>query len=307
MSTNDIEIQQKQLVIDRAAILPRVDAFVGYDITSIATVGDPNEYDNGYVLGISGTWNIFDGLATVGRMKSTRARMGGAIAARDQERLQIEAEVRQAFNQLDQASATFESQKQNVIEAKESYVLSQASYDAGLATQLDVLQSRVDLTTAQTTEYQARFDYLAAAATLQRSLSGQFQIVNDRLPAPETGAETLPTPEDLRKRKQEETNQPPPPAMLAPSFPPGSTPLPPAPSGPGTGNESLGLPPLPGIPERRPVAPSVNPTPSSPSPNAPTPPSSVPSPLAPPGAAPSIFGPHAASDTRNGDLPSLPQ
>ena len=306
---NAIETQQKQLVVDRSAVLPRVDAFAGYDITSNSSVSDPNQYDNGYVIGISGTWNIFDGLATVGRMKTTRAKMAAAIAGRDQLRLQVEGEVRQAFNQLDQAAATFESQKQNVLEAKESYVLSQASYDAGLATQLDVLQSRVDLTTAQTTEYQARYDYLAATATLQRSLSGQFQIVNDLLPASESGVETLPSPDQLKKENPNQNqNQAAPGALPAPSFPPGSTPLPPAPSGPGTGSGSLGLPALPaGVPQGRPIDPSVNPTPDSPSPSAPAPPSSVPSPLAPPGAAPSIFGPHAASGARNGDLPPLPQ
>ncbi|MDE1170390.1 MAG: TolC family protein [Verrucomicrobium sp.] len=298
VQANNVESQEKQLIVDRSALLPRVDLFLGYDFTSDPARSDLNSYNDGYVAGVSGSWAIFDGLATTGRMRQTRAKIAAAKMSRTQARLGVEAEVRQAFNTLAQAASTVESQIKNVVQARESYVLSQASYEAGLATQLDVLQSRVDLTTAQTTEFQARYDYLAATANLQRALSSQFQIVNDNLPPPAPATEPLAAPSASAAPDQAQGPAQAPPqsaasGMAAPSFPPPSTPLPPLPTGadvPITGPAAIpALPPMPGPAPMPP--PSLAPTPTSPMPTAPPPPSSVPSPLAPPGAAPSTpFG-----------------
>lgn len=265
-AANAIESDEKQLVVDRSAILPHIDAFAGYDVTSEASETAFRSYEDGYTVGVSGTWQIFDGFAAAGHMKETKARMQAAIATRDQTRLQIEADVRQAYNQLEEASATVESQDQNVTLARESYVLQNASYDAGLATQLDALQGQVDLTTAQTTEFQARYDYLAATAQLQRALSGQFQIVNDTLPPSASAVQPLPA-DTTQKKDMGPGDTGASGSGPAPSFPPPAAPVPAAPSTPST----------------VPVTPTESMLPENPGPLPPLP---LPSPLAPPGAAP---------------------
>ncbi|HEY8965971.1 MAG TPA: TolC family protein [Candidatus Methylacidiphilales bacterium] len=189
---NTIQIEQKQLVVDRANVLPHLNAFGQYNFNSAGNIDHPNNYQDEWIVGVAANWNIFDGLATVGKMKSTRARMEAAIAARDQARLQIESEIRGALNGLETASNTVESQTRNTVVARENYVLANAQYDAGLSTQLDILQARLDLTTAQTTAFKARYDYLAATARLQRALSSQFEIVNDNLPPPAPATQDLP-------------------------------------------------------------------------------------------------------------------
>ena len=270
---NGIEIEEKQLIVDRSALLPRINLFAGYDVTSDPAREDPHSYTDGYVAGISGTWQIFDGLATFGKMKATRARMGGALATRDQTKQQIEADVRQAFNLLDQAQATVESQTKNVVVARESYVLANAGYNAGLVTQLDVLQSRVDLTTAQTTEFQARYDYLAATAQLQRAVSGNFHIVNDVLPPTAPAVEPLPQSTAKPAGAADQNQAPGQGQEQAPQTPP-------APSFPPPDEASPVAPPQPAGPDIAPMGPRPS---SAPLPQPPLP---VPSPIAPPGAAP---------------------
>jgi len=265
-AANAIETEEKQLVVDRSAILPHINAFAGYDVTSEASEAAFRSYEDGYTVGLAGTWQIFDGFAAAGHMKSTKARMQAAIATRDQTRLQIEADVRQAYNQLEEAASTVESQDQNVTLARESYVLQNASYDAGLATQLDALQGQVDLTTAQTTEFQARYDYLAATAQLQRSLSGQFEIVNDTLPPSAPSVQPLP-PDTTQKKDMGPGDTGASGSGPAPSFPPPAAPVPAAPS----------------TPSMVPVIPTESTLPENPGPLPPLP---VPSPIAPPGAAP---------------------
>ncbi len=222
---NAIEIEQKQLVVDRANILPHLNAYGQYSISSAGDIDHPNNANDGYLVGVAASWNIFDGLATIGKMKSTRARMEGAIAARDQARLQIESEIRGALNGIETASRTVESQARNVLVARENYVLANAQYDAGLSTQLDILQARLDLTTAQTTVFQARHDYLAATARLQRALSSQFEIISDTLPPSAPATEVMPIPSAPAKSAAP-TPVPGPDAAPAPKGAGGQPPLP---------------------------------------------------------------------------------
>jgi outer membrane protein len=181
---NDIVIQEKQIVVDRSGVLPRVNAFAGYEFGSEPSISAPDDTNGGYLFGISGNWQIFDGLEASGRIKSTRARLAAAYILRDEERRSIQAEVRRALYDLERAEAVIDSQKRNVDLAGESFQLAQSAVDAGTATQLDVLQARTDLTQAQTTELVARHAYLVALARLQQAISTELEVVEAPDPAP---------------------------------------------------------------------------------------------------------------------------
>lgn len=188
LKARDLEIQvaEKQIMVERSNALPRVDVFFGYDLFNETDTTAPRDTVGGYITGIQGTWNIFDGFATRGRVEQARARAGAARAARDATRNAIFAEVRNAFHQLQQADATVASQARNVVLARESFVLAQASFDAGLASQLDILQARNDLTRAQLAELNARLLHRAATARLERSIASQVRV------AEETPASSVP-------------------------------------------------------------------------------------------------------------------
>src|SRR4029077_8799010 len=69
----DIEIEDRQYVLDRSASRPHVRAFSGYEAYSERDPAVGPEFNYGGVVGINATWNIFDGYATKGRMQATRA------------------------------------------------------------------------------------------------------------------------------------------------------------------------------------------------------------------------------------------
>src|ERR1043166_3687659 len=77
----DIEIEDRQYVLDRSATRPQVRAFSGYEIYSERDPDVGPEFNYGGVVGINATWNIFDGHATKGRMQATRARREAAVQA----------------------------------------------------------------------------------------------------------------------------------------------------------------------------------------------------------------------------------
>ena len=60
----DIEIEDRQYVLDRSAMRPHVRAFSGYEVYSERDPEVGQEFNYGGVVGINATWNIFDGFAT---------------------------------------------------------------------------------------------------------------------------------------------------------------------------------------------------------------------------------------------------
>ena len=100
-----------------------------------------------------------------------QAQRGAAEAQLVSTRLQVETDVRVAFDQIQTAEETLRPLGQNIDLASKTLDLTTHNLDAGLSTtQLDVLQSRVDLTRARTTELNGRLALNLAVARLERAL-----------------------------------------------------------------------------------------------------------------------------------------
>jgi outer membrane protein len=162
----DIEIEDKQYILDRSALRPQIRAFSGYEIYSERDPAVGQEFNYGGVIGINATWNIFDGFATKGRMQATRARREAAVEALAAARRSVASEVRSAFYDLEQADRVFETETQNVQTADESLEMAKSNFAAGLGTQLDILQAASDVTRTRTTRLSAIYLHNVALARL---------------------------------------------------------------------------------------------------------------------------------------------
>ena len=180
-----LDVLKHQLVVEKAATRPQIAAFAAYDVYS-----QPDELavkDNfaGYTIGILGSWTLFDGFATLGRVRGIRAQQAEAAAQLVATRLQVETDVRVAFDQLKTAESTLRPLSQNIALANTTLDLATHNFDAGLNTQLDVLQSRVDLTRVRTTELGGRLAFNLALAQLERAMaSGRPSQGSSQFPAP---------------------------------------------------------------------------------------------------------------------------
>jgi outer membrane protein TolC len=163
---HQIEIAERQIKIDKAALVPHVDAFVSDE--------EFRASENNYGLGLLGTWNIFDGFASKGQAISDTASLNTTHINRDQTRLAIQNEVREAYSRLVSAQQSIQAQATNVKTAEESVRLAQVSADNGYATLLDVLQATLDLTAARGESIRTREIYLDALADLERAISLRF-------------------------------------------------------------------------------------------------------------------------------------
>jgi len=185
----DIEIEDRQYVLDRSAMRPHVRAFSGYEVYSERDPDVGPEFNYGGVVGINATWNIFDGFATRGRVQATRARREVAVQALAAARRSVASEVRSAFFDLQQAERVLENETRNVQTADESLDMAKGNFAAGLGTQLDVLQAAADVTRTRTTRLSAIYLHNVALARLARACDTSAEALNFRSDFKDTQSE----------------------------------------------------------------------------------------------------------------------
>src|SRR5256714_2592347 len=174
----DIEIEDRQYVMDRSASRTHVRAFSGDEDYSERDHAIGPEFSYGGVVGINATWNIFDGFATKGRMQATRARREAALEALAAARRSVASEVRSAFFDLQQAESVLETETQNVQTADEALEMAKSNFTAGLGTQLDILQAAADVTRTRTTRLSAIYLHNAALARLAHACASSTEALN---------------------------------------------------------------------------------------------------------------------------------
>jgi len=164
-----ILVEKERLTVARAGYKPQVYVSGGFKKVSSGSELSYNDALTGYFLGIRGSWNIFDGLETNGQVAQAKAKIESAIVTYEDALQSVELEVQKAFADMQQYRETVESQQKNVEQAREALRLSQERLGAGAGTQLEVLDARVALTRARTTELQARADYVRTLADFDRA------------------------------------------------------------------------------------------------------------------------------------------
>lgn len=165
----EVEIADRQYRVDRSELLPHVDVFSAYEVYNERDPAVGPEFNHGYLFGVSGSWHIFDGFATKGKMQATRARREAAVQALQMARMSVASEVRTAFLDLAQAANVLQSETRNVQNADQSLESAKGNLAAGLGTQLDVLQAASDVTRTRTTRLSAIYLHNAALARLAQA------------------------------------------------------------------------------------------------------------------------------------------
>ena len=128
---------------------------------------------------------VFDGLLTKGNIDLASAQEHVARAQLAQTRENVFNDVERAKADLARARAQYGAQQQNVAEADEAYHLASLRYSRGMATQLEVSDAQLALTTAQTNQARSLYDVYIAAVALA-------QTQGKPLPLPSPDNATLP-------------------------------------------------------------------------------------------------------------------
>lgn len=164
----------------RAGNRPNLSLFGAYDWRR-APVTSPDSVRDGWTVGVQSTWNIFDSRATAGRVAQARSLLEQTRLTVEEAQLSADVAVRRAISTFQQSTELAEASKRVVEQAEEAVRLANARYSAGTATQLDVLTSQVDLTTARLNQLQAYYSYNVSIATVRNAMG----LADEQLPTRE--------------------------------------------------------------------------------------------------------------------------
>lgn len=171
-----VKANEESVKAGRAGYYPDLSLFGGYQLAKGATNRFEDSRD-GFFIGLQSQWNIFDGRATAGRVAQARSLLEQTRLALGQQSLAIEVQVRQAVSSLQEADELSQATQKTVAQAEESLRLANARYQAGSATQLDVLTAQVDLTQARTNLLQAYYNYNIALANLRTAIGQADPVI----------------------------------------------------------------------------------------------------------------------------------
>ncbi|MBV8899898.1 MAG: TolC family protein [Verrucomicrobia bacterium] len=169
----------ENVTVQAAGFQPTITAQAGLEQRSDPTSTQLTKTREGWFLGLSGSWNIFDGFRTYGNVKQARASLEQAKATFDDAVRQVELEVATAVSNLRNSQETIISTQKAIEEAREALRLSNERLAAGTGTQLDVLNAQTQLTTAETNFVQAEYNYSAYVIEFQRSTATEIKYNNE--------------------------------------------------------------------------------------------------------------------------------
>ncbi|HOX02894.1 MAG TPA: TolC family protein [Candidatus Paceibacterota bacterium] len=158
----------------RAGYLPRIQGFAGYSGRNSSFASDLSASVHGWAIGVEGSWDLFDGLYTKGKVDEAKALERKAQVDLEDAARRIEIEVRTAYSNFIESREVLEAQQNVTLLAEEALRLAQARNEAGTGTQLDLLDAETSLTEARTTRFQALRDYAVARARLERAIGHAF-------------------------------------------------------------------------------------------------------------------------------------
>lgn len=189
--------QQKAVVLSNAAqvnvarsgYFPHFSVTAGEDFRSSPISENINAVRSGYVFGGTGSWAIWDWGATYGAVKQARAVLEQSKITLDDANRQVELEVQQQDSNLRQSAELVKATEESVGQAQEALRLASARLSAGAGTQLEVLNSRVEVTQAESNRIQALYNYNVALAEFDRVTATEV-VYSNELDEPHTRDKT---------------------------------------------------------------------------------------------------------------------
>jgi outer membrane protein TolC len=153
--------------VARAESRPRLDfsAFWGYSVRKPENFFERNF--TRWAGGITLTVPVFDGWRTAGKVAQARADRNRATQDRVALENQVRLEAQLAVDRLRTAERVIKAADLNVSQAQKAADMTQANYQHGAATTLDVLDAQAALTLAESLRVEALYEHANARATVR--------------------------------------------------------------------------------------------------------------------------------------------
>lgn len=164
-----VDIGEWSIKMARSGALPDVRGTASVNLRSNRTDSLFEKEHENWSAGVVVSLPLFDGFATKAKVDEAKARYSQALLDRENFTDQIAVDIHKACLDLKQAEELIRSQKDSVGEAQEALRISILSYENGMGTNLDILDSQVSLAEVEMNLASGVYDYLTAEAFLNRS------------------------------------------------------------------------------------------------------------------------------------------
>lgn len=164
------EISEQQRRIALSAVRPELSLFANYDIVQGFSTGAA-EFDDGFTVGARLQWRLFDGGAAAASAEQRQRDREIAESQFTDIRNSVRVEVEQAFFDLNANQENISTNQLALQEAQEAVELANLRFNAGVGTQLEVLEAVSDLATAEGNLISSILNYNRALASLERAVS----------------------------------------------------------------------------------------------------------------------------------------
>ena len=162
-----IEAAKAAVKVAKSGYMPQVAASASNDWSSTSWPGDDNQ---NWGVGVSVSMNVFDSGVTAAKVNASEASLYKAEETYRQTKDSVQLDVRNNYLSLREAEKRIATSRVAVDSAEEDYRISQLRYQAGVGTNIDVMDAQVALTQAKNNYVQALYDYNTSSAALAKAM-----------------------------------------------------------------------------------------------------------------------------------------
>lgn len=162
-----VDAAEAALVVARSGHMPKVYASASNSWASESWPGYDNEE---WQVGVTASMNIFDSGVTWSKIHAAQEALVQAKESQRQIKDNVELEVRTDYLSMREAEKRITTAQVAVASAEEDYHIAVVRYQAGVGTNIDVMDAQEALTQAKTNYYQALYNYNTSKAALNTSM-----------------------------------------------------------------------------------------------------------------------------------------
>lgn len=164
-----VDAAEAALVVARSGHMPKISAsasnYWGGDGSNW-----PGDDDENWSIGVTASMNIFDSGVTWSKIHAAQENLAKAKETQRQIKDAVELEVRTDYLNMREAEKRISTTQVAVASAEEDYHIAVVRYQAGVGTNIDVMDAQEALTQAKTNYYQALYNYNTSKAALNTSM-----------------------------------------------------------------------------------------------------------------------------------------
>jgi outer membrane protein len=164
------KLQEKRVAIENSYYYPTLNGSLSYLYNASSNEFRLDNKNDNVILGISLSIPIFNGFYTSAQVQKARIDVDRVKTRISKAYDDIRIEIKNIRLRMIEARERIEAGQSNIETARRGFEIAETRIENGLATQLELRESRVDLDRAQVNFYSAIYDYLAAYFDWQNAI-----------------------------------------------------------------------------------------------------------------------------------------